>query len=91
MNMLDQLRQTFREHLRIKIENRSTSRPDITAVESAVAIGHIFDADTERQKFQHELDMRGGPRISTNDANLGRDQCSLVDIPWLNSIKAGRK
>jgi hypothetical protein len=86
MNMLDQLRQTFREHFGIKIENRSIPRPDITAVERTLAIGHIFDADCDRQKLQHEIDMRGLPipHIATNEQSLGRQSPLRTIIDWLN-------
>jgi hypothetical protein len=86
MNMLDQLRHTFREHFGIKIENRSIPRPDITAVEGAVAIGRTFDADCERQKLQHQIDIRGLPRphIATNDQSLGLQSPLRTIIDWLN-------
>jgi hypothetical protein len=78
MKLIDQLREAFRGHFGILVENRPAPLPDVTQVEAAVAIGCIFDADTVRQKLQHELDMRGGPRISTNDANLDRDRSSKL-------------
>jgi hypothetical protein len=69
---LDQLREGFREHFGIFIENCNQPRPDITRVESAVAISHIFNHDAERQRLKHELDMRSEPLIPTNAASLGR-------------------
>jgi hypothetical protein len=59
----------------IAIENRTQLRPDIAKVESAVAIGRLFDRDCERQDIEHKLALRGGPLISTNATSLGRVKC----------------
>jgi hypothetical protein len=65
-------------HFGIAIENRPAPMPDITKVESAVAISRIFRADCDRQKLDHEIEMRGGPIVPTNDAGLGRDRRSWL-------------
>jgi hypothetical protein len=64
--------------LGVHVEQQQPPAPDIVKVESAVAIGRIFRADCERQRLQHELDMRGGPIIPTNDAGLGRPRGSRL-------------
>jgi hypothetical protein len=74
---LDLLREGFREHFGIFIENRNRPRSDVTRVESAVAISHIFNHDAERQRLKHELDMRSGPLIPNNAAGLGRVKPTL--------------
>jgi hypothetical protein len=45
-------------------------------VETAVAISRIFDRDAERAKINHEISMRGGPRIQTNHFGLHGDSRS---------------
>jgi hypothetical protein len=67
------------------VERRPPPRAEITAVESAVQIGRIFDANCERQKIDHEIGLRGGPRIASNAGGLGRHRCwlSRTTNDWL--------
>lgn len=69
MSLLDQLS----GRLGAAIERRPAPSPNIVKVETAIAIGRIFDADAERQKLDHNIAMRGGPRIANNSAGLGRN------------------
>jgi hypothetical protein len=58
--------------LAIQIENRN-ERPGIDRVESAVAIGRIFDGNAERQRFDHDTASTGYfRRVENNSRELGR-------------------
>jgi hypothetical protein len=58
--------------LAIKIGNRN-ERPGIDRVESAVAIGRIFDGNAARQQLDTDI-ARGGffRRLDNNSRDLGR-------------------
>jgi hypothetical protein len=81
MNLLDQLLGRFG----VAVERRLPPRVDITAVESAVQVGRIFDANCERQKIDHDIAMRGGARrIASNAGGLGHHRGLIRTITdWL--------
>lgn len=86
MSLLNQLREAFHDHFGIRIEQPPVSK-NVTAVESAAAISHVFDADAARHDLDHEIAMSGGsrPRLATNAVELGFDRQSFgrATAEWL--------
>ena len=72
----------FLDELGVNVENYRTSTPGITQAEGTIAIGRIFDENSERQKNDHDLAMLGGPSIPTNSRHLGAVPDSQRD-DWL--------
>jgi hypothetical protein len=58
--------------LGVQIENRRSAPKPGQQVESTAALTSIFDADARRQKFEHDLAVRGSPFIPNNADFLGR-------------------
>jgi hypothetical protein len=79
MNVIASLKQSFRNLLGVKIENRH-ERPDmqqvesaIQQVESAIVISRLFQSDAMRQQLDHEISIAGGiRRVDDNSRHLGR-------------------
>jgi len=62
------------ERLGGHIEKRRPPVPNVAQEQTLPAISTAFLRDAERQKFEHDLKSACGPKIPSNDADLGRDR-----------------
>jgi hypothetical protein len=66
------LRDFFLNALGVRIENNRPAMLDIPKLETAVAIGRLFDAECARHDLEHKVKMGSVFRLPSNDRGLGR-------------------